>query len=97
MNTIKKKEIEKEIERVTEALKKYNRMTVKAINVVEDMGYEFVDIGTGRSAYCCSKRIEVKNITSRKYLNGEYLVVGTCNTKYGNGVIYRGYVKAVVD
>ena len=97
MNTIKKKEIEKEIERVTEALKRYNRMTVKATNVVEDMGYEFVHLGTNRSAYCSSKRIEVKNITSKKYLNGEYLVIGVCNTKYGNGVIYRGYVKAVVD
>ena len=93
MNTIKKKEIEK----VTEALKKYNRMTMKATNVVEDMGYKFVDIGTGTSAYCCSKQIEVKNITSKKYLNGEFLVIGVCNAKNGQGVTYRGYVKEVVD
>jgi hypothetical protein len=97
MNTIKKKEIKKEIEKLEGALKQYNRMTVKATNIIEDMGYKFVDIGTGRSAYCCSKDIEVKNITSKKYLNGEYLVIGICNTKYGKGVIYRGYVKEVVD
>ena len=97
MNTIKKKEIKKEIEKLEGVLKKYNRMTVKATKVVEDMGYQYAYLGTGRSAYCCSKDIGVKNITSKKYLNGKFLVIGVCNAKNGQGVTYRGYIKEIVD
>ena len=97
MNTIKRKDINKEIEELNKILSKYTYMYEEACDELVERGYECEYLGTGSSSYICSKSIQVMDIVSRRYLNGEYLAVGICNRGNGRGVLYRGYVKAIVD
>ena len=60
--------------------------------VIEKYGFELETLGTGHSAYTYSCDTGIKNIKSRKYLNGIYLVIGVANTGGKKGVYYRGYV-----
>jgi hypothetical protein len=39
----------------------------------------------------------VRDIKSKNFLNGKYLVTGCSNRRYGKGNIYRGYVKEIIE
>jgi hypothetical protein len=94
INTIQKENIKKEMELVQSILTK--KIITKDIKQqLTNMGYTHKALGTGASAYTTSKNIAVQNIKSKYYLNGEYLVVGTCSQKCGMGNIYYGYVKQI--
>lgn len=98
MKEIKRKNVIREIKKLEKILKKHDRMDTKAKQELENLGYEEEILGTGYSAYTCSKYIGVMDIKSKCYLNGEYLVVGMCNLRYGRyGHQYRGMVKKVIE
>ena len=97
MNKIRREDINKEMEILKEILSNYWRMDDKAYSELYKRGYMLMDLGSQKDAYICSKQIRIKELNSQKYLNGEYLVVGICNTLYGGWPMYRGFVKEIVD
>lgn len=96
MNTIKRNNLNKELEKL-KAIK--NIPTGKRLyDELYKLGYTYRELGTGSSSYICSHNIKVLNITSKLYLNGEYLVFGLCNYQYPRqGRVYRGFVKKIID
>ena len=96
MEIIKRKNVNKEIKKLEVLLKDYNNMTQEARNILIKRGYVKETLGTGDSAHILSGMIVQKNIKSRFFLNGEYLVIGISSKKRGNGIYYRGYVKEIL-
>ncbi|HBG13469.1 MAG TPA: hypothetical protein DDX68_20775 [Clostridium sp.] len=96
MNSIKQSALAEEIQMLKEISKDRTLKVSEKYQMIEDLGYTFKYLGSGSSAYTCAHQVGVLNIHSRKYLNGNYLVYGTCNIAYGRGVIYRGYVKLII-
>lgn len=96
MEVIKREDVEQEIEELTELLSGYSRVNEKVEKLLEDRGYTLETLGSGSSAHTSSLFIGVKNITSRKYLNGDYLVVGVANFSYNMNTYYRGYCKEII-
>jgi len=96
MNTIKRNNLNKEIEKLN-AIKNIPNGE-RLYTELYKLGYTYKELGTGSSSYICSHNIKILNITSKLYLNGEYLAFGLCNYKYpGQGIVYRGFVKKVID
>ncbi|MDU7150416.1 MAG: hypothetical protein E6300_18300 [Clostridium sp.] len=96
MNTIHRNDLNKEIESLMNL--KGTPTGENLYRKLKDLGYEYSELGTGRSSYICSHDIEILNITSKYYLNGEFLVFGLCNFEYPKqGRVYRGYVKQIID
>jgi len=96
MNTIKRTEVKKEIKNLKKIVNQFQIMTPKICKELEEKGYELCDLGTGTSAYTCSRVVNKMDIKSRFYLNGKFLVAGLSNRRYGKGSMYRGYVKKIV-
>ena len=96
MMTITKNEAKEEIKILEKIVNSKNLMTYEIKTKLREMGYVFSSLGTGKSAYICSRQIKIKNIESKYYLSGEYLVIGCANTQYGKGCIYQGFVKKIV-
>ncbi|GEM_PF-3006242 len=91
INTIHRNDLNKEIE---------NLMNLKGIPTSENLSQKLDDLGLGTasSSYICSHDIKILNITSKYYLNSEFLVFSLCNLKNpGLGIIYHGFVKQIID
>ncbi|PJW18898.1 hypothetical protein [Geobacillus sp. WSUCF-018B] len=100
MNTIKRKDVEKEIEFLKELNNKYPKSTETKIiaQELEKRGYTLELLGTGQSANIGLREIAVKNLKSKEYLNGEYLVFGYRKHRFSSKYFVRmGYVKKIVD
>jgi hypothetical protein len=97
MNTIKANKVEKEIKKIKTILSAFPNMNDEVDSVMKALGYEYEELGTGQSAYICSGIVAVRDIKSKNFLNGKYLVVGCSNRRYGKGNIYRGYVKEIIE
>ena len=96
MNTIHRNDLNKEIEKLMNL--KVIPTNKKLYTKLNDLGYTYEELGTGKSSSICSHNIAVMNIASRYYLNGEFLVFGLCNLQYlKKGKIYRVYVKQIID
>lgn len=96
MNTIKQSAVTGEIITLQEISNDRTLKPREKYALVEEMGYTLKELGSGETAYTHAHQVNVQNIHSQKYLNGNYIVYGTWNTKHGRGVIYRGYVKLIV-
>ena len=97
MRKVTMKEAQRIEEELRKELEKISHMGCeKAKSLMKKHGFTFCEIGTGKSCYTSSKSVWIDEVTTKKYLNGTFLVVGTCNSKFGKGVIYKGYVIEVV-
>lgn len=96
MNTIKNSAIAEEIITLQEISNDRTLKPHEKYARVEEMGYTLKELGSGVTAYTHAHQVNVQNIHSQKYLNGNYIVYGTWRIKHGRGVIYRGYVKLIV-
>ncbi|MFR5264479.1 hypothetical protein [Clostridium sp.] len=97
MGKIDRKNVKDEIKKIKKITNKHTRMNKEIYDELERMGYYYAELGTGSTACTSSMVISVQDIKSRYYLNGEFLVVGLASKRYGNGCMYRGYVKEVIN
>lgn len=100
MNTIKQLDVEKELEALEKISSDKTLKPSQKYKLVKEMGYERRELGTGRSAYTRAHEVAVQNIysCSEKYLRGKYIVYGEPNRAFStHGVLYKGYVKRIVD
>lgn len=97
MKTIKRSDVEREKQILQEISNDKTLRASQKYEAVENMGYELEYLGAGESAYMCAHLVKEMLIKSRRYLKGEYLCYGTFNLAHGRGVIYRGYVKEIVE
>ena len=99
MEKIKVSDIEKEVKKIKKCVEGFRRMDEKAIENLENEGFEFVYLGTGFNSYIYSMRINI--IDTRKnriYKNDNLLLcIGICCEKYGKGSLYRAYAKELID
>lgn len=97
MKKIKVTDIEKEVERIKNAVDGFRKMDKEAIENLEKEGFEFKYLGTGWNSYINSMKVDI--IDTRKnriYKNDNlFLCVGVCCEKYGKGSLYRAYVKEI--
>ena len=89
---VMKKEIEKFIKETGNKI-----MTQRIYGFLNDLGLELTNLGTGQSSYTSSGRIEIKEINSKEYLNGKFLVIGIANKGSKKGIYYRGYVAEIKE
>jgi hypothetical protein len=95
METITKNRVKEEIKILEQIVNSKKIMTPKIKNELKNKGYIEANIGTGKSAYTYSRRVEVIDVQSKFFLNGRYLVVGCANQQYGKGCLYIGFVKEI--
>ena len=96
MNTIRMENVKEEIKLLNKRLEKVNRIGKNTKIMLEKLGYTESYLGTGKSAYICSKQVKVMDIKSIKHLNGKYLAIGQANTFMKKGNMYNGFVKEIV-
>jgi len=97
MKEITLKEAKEILKEAEEIKRKGCRDYRDLLPIVEKYEFELKTLGTGHSAYTYSCDTGIKNIKSRKYLNGTYLVIGVANEGSRKGVYYRGYVLKIKD
>ena len=97
METIKTSALAEELETLRAISSDRTLKPHEKYKMIEEFGYSLEYLGSGRTAYTCAHQVAIQNIHSQKYLNGNYIVYGTWCIKHGRGVIYRGYVKLIVE
>ncbi len=95
MKTITKKEINKYKNLAKKAIGNKKRFDKELHDSLKKLGFTLEILGTGKTAYTSSLVIDTMNIVSRKYLQGEYLVVGMSGIGNRHGTWYRGYVMKI--
>ncbi|NLL06456.1 MAG: hypothetical protein GX270_11885 [Clostridiaceae bacterium] len=100
INEIKRSEIENEKKILKGLQKKYIRMNENLRQELIALGYTFMQLGCGKSAYMTSMAVaEVSLTRNRKYNRDgcEYLVFGCSNISRRGYPVYRGFVKSIID
>ena len=99
MEKIKVNDIEKEVEKIKKAVEGFRRMDDRAIENLENEGFEFKYLGTGWNSYINSMRIDIIDTRKNKIYKNDnlFLAIGICCEKYGKGSLYRAYVKDIDD
>lgn len=99
MEKIKVNDIEKEVEKIKKAVEGFRRMDDRAIENLENEGFEFKYLGTGWNSNIRSMEINIVDTRMNKIYKNDnlFLAVGICCEKYGKGSLYRAYVKDIDD
>lgn len=96
---IKIEKLAEEVKEVRRIIAKHNRMEEDTIKELENKGYEYTELGTGRAnSYICSKEVILVDCRkNRKFCTKKNLLlaVGIASKQYGRGVIYRAYTKEI--
>lgn len=94
MEKIKKNDVKNEIER----LKELKRENIKEFYTkIQNQGYKLTTLSSSSKYFLLEGEIQDMTITSKKFLNGRYLVVGALPTTYQGYKFSKsmGYVKEI--